>query len=567
MERLINRLRHITSETLCLFCSMFFMLSVQNVTAEKPQIMQWSAADMLPFGNDISILRYGAYGSGAYPQRINLPGSCVRVRIDGVPLPSLSPFGPDLELIPSAFIDSVDCTDGSAINIYTRTMDSEIPETETNFLLGQRRRFGLQAVMERPMSPSSFIIFGGSSNGTHSDKFSETNSYRSYFTKYQRMLESGGSLFFTAIALRDRDGLRDLSAQDHMGERETDLITITTGIKSYRLTSRTTISPIVYYRSGISRIDRYNLEKSLDDDAAGFSVISSTQRGNTSFDVSLTSDSRFIDSRLHENSWTYNDTRLTGTWKWMGNRFRYIAGGGIIRSSEYGTGGQGESELAFKLTPSTEYSVHGTLSEEAPGGGYEIYPSLVFSDTTLVSDLDLYRFIEIESGFTMKRILLTYGISGFNTIGKQPAYNPGTSSVNISDKETFSGVKLTVSTNEKEKYRSDFTMRYINSSHMENIWPVPRLEIISQTKLTKEFVHNKLHATVLCNAHVSSWNNGPTSPDGTSLYLDSGIAIKVLSLSLFYMVENITGENTEWFDVLQWQGRNAMWGVRWKLEN
>ena len=567
MERLNNFLRSIPLMAFYVICSLPTLFSAQDVPAEKLKIMQWSAADMLPYGNGISILRYGAYGLGAYPHRINLPGSSSDVRIDGIPLPSLSSFGPDLELIPAAFVDSVDCDSNNNINVYTCTMNSETPETETNFLLGVKRRFSLQTVVKMPMNPSSSVVFGGTSSGIHSNEFTETNSYRGYFTKYQRTLEQGGTLFVTGFAFRDSDGLRNLNTQDSMGERETDIITLSTGIKSYRITSNTTISPMVYYRSGISRFNRNDIIKSLDDDSVGFSVISSTQRGNTGFDISLTSDSRFIDSRLHDDSWSYNDTQLSGTWRWTGDRFRYSAGGGIILSSEYGTGGQGESELSWQLTPATEFFVLGTIADKTPDAGYEIYPSLVFSDTILVSDLDMYRYMQLESGFTIKRRMMSYAVSAFSTTGKQPLFDPSSCLIGFTDNETYSGLKLYAGTNEKEKYRSDLTIYYITSSQSRNIWPVPYMEITSQNNLTKDFFDSRLHSIAFCNARVLGWNNGPTGPDGTSFYLDGGVAIKVLSLSLFYMVENITGENTGWFDALQWQGRNDMWGVKWTLEN
>ncbi|MFA6471712.1 MAG: hypothetical protein WCU00_06700, partial [Candidatus Latescibacterota bacterium] len=61
--------------------------------------------------------------------------------------------------------------------------------------------------------------------------------------------------------------------------------------------------------------------------------------------------------------------------------------------------------------------------------------------------------------------------------------------------------------------------------------------------------------------------DGPSTPDGAFFFLDSGISVKISSLMIYYKVENITGEDMQWFNTLGWQGMNSLWGIRWELRN
>ena len=352
-----------------------------------------------------------------------------------------------------------------------------------------------------------------------------------------------------------------------MGERETDMITLSTGVYDFPLTKRTCISPAVYYQNGISHFRRYDANKSLDDDAIGFSITSSTVRGNTGFDITMHSDSRFIDSRLHEDTWTNNDTRISGEWKWADNSLRYVLRGGILRSSTYGTGGNGESELVYSVTPSIELSVRGSVTDEAPDIGLELYPSLEFSDTTVTSELDMYRIMEFESGLKVNIGILSCGLYAFRSGGKQPLFKPVNSLSTMADKETCSGFRFFMNVHEDKRYHADITLHYRDSSKSENIWPNPVFEMVSYSQISKKFIHDRLGTSLFCTMNLSDWSDGEVTPDGTSFFLDGGISVKVLSLTVFYMIENITGNEAEWFDTLNWQGRNSMWGVKWRLEN
>ena len=568
MERLKNHHKRIIH--LLLWCSLCVIAAFNDTAtaqAEKNSVLQWTAADLLPAESRYSILRYGAFGLGAYPQRINFPGAAVKVRFDGVPLYALSPFGPDLDCVPVAFVDSVSYGSRGGISIHSPEIDSDVPITNTNFLLGQKRRFRIQATFRKKTGDSGSIFFGGSSNGIHGGDYTETTSFRNYLMKYQRTLKDGGRMYFSIRAFRDRDGLRDLTNKTHMGERETDIITLTSGVHAIPLTERTSISPAVYYQSGISHFKRYGASKSLDDDAIGFSLTSSTVRGNTGLDLTVHSDSRFIDSRLHEDTWTNNDSRISGSWRWADNSLRYVVRGGIVRSSTYGTGGNGESELVYSVTPSIELSVRGSVADEVPDIGLEFYPSLEFSDTTATSDLDMYRIMEFESGLKVNRGILMSGLYAFRVHGKHPLFNPLQSLSTMADKETCSGFRFFMNVHEEGRYQADISLHYRNSSKTENIWPNPVFDMVSYSQISKKFIHDRLDTSLFCTMNLSDWSDGQVTPDGTFFFLDGGISVKVLSLTMFYMIENITGNEAEWFDTLNWQGRNSMWGVQWRIEN
>ena len=241
--------------------------------------------------------------------------------------------------------------------------------------------------------------------------------------------------------------------------------------------------------------------------------------------------------------------------------------GGIVRSSKYGTGGNGESELVYSVTPSIELSVRGSVTDEAPDIGLELYPSLEFSDTTTTSDLDMYRIMELESGLKVNRGILSYGLFAFRTGGKLPLFNPVNSLSAMADKETCSGFRFFMNLHEEGRYHADISMHYRDSSKAGNIWPNPVFEMLSHSRFSKKFIHDRLDTSLFCTMNLSDWSDGEVTPDGTFFFLDGGISVKVLSLTMFYMIENITGSEAQWFDTLNWQGRNSMWGVQWRLEN
>ena len=108
MGRLKNHHKRIIHLLLwCSLCGIAAFNDTAIVQAEKNSVLKWTAADLLSVESRYSILRYGAFGLGAFPQRINFPGASVKVRYDGVPLYALSPFGSDLDCVPAAFADSV----------------------------------------------------------------------------------------------------------------------------------------------------------------------------------------------------------------------------------------------------------------------------------------------------------------------------------------------------------------------------------------------------------------------------------------------------------------------------
>ncbi|MBT4482859.1 MAG: hypothetical protein HOC71_04175, partial [Candidatus Latescibacteria bacterium] len=86
-----------------ILCQFFF--ATESIP-EELSVPKWTAADLISKDSGISLFVYSAFGMGAYPYLCSSPGTGFRVRLDGVPLRNLSPFGPDLERIPFDFIGS-----------------------------------------------------------------------------------------------------------------------------------------------------------------------------------------------------------------------------------------------------------------------------------------------------------------------------------------------------------------------------------------------------------------------------------------------------------------------------
>ena len=542
------------------------MLNVSGGRAEENPTMKWTAADMLSAESGISVLRYGHFGLGAYPWKTSMPGPVMKVRIDGVPLFGLSPFGPDLDLVPAVFIDSV-YHSGNMISIKTKTSDSENPVTTTDFFQGAKQRFRFQVSFQKKLSDVSGFFIGGASNGMHGSQGMEASSFRSYFLKYRRSLNEGGNLFFSARAFRDRDGLRNMKDLTHMGNRETDALIVSLGIQELPFTGRTSLSPMVYYRDGISRIRRYGSAGSLEDNAFGFSLTSSTKYDTSVVDVSLTSDVRSIDSELHENSWKRDETGLSVSWQKTGSRFRYGLKGSALYASEYGAGGTGEAEIVYPVASSYELFAKGSVSQEPPDTGIEFYPALEFSDSTVMGYVDMFRYNELNIGISGFRDYFTWRLSGFRTGTNNPQFSPETFVYSKGNENTCSGFSLFLSTDGNERYYSDIDIHYSNSAHSKNTFPYPDFEIISHSRVKRNFLNEKLHACLFGTLRISQWDNNLMSPDGATLFLHGGISVNVMKLSLFYRVENVTGGDAKFFNYYSWPGINSIWGIRWQIDN
>ena len=105
-----------------------------------------------------------------------------------------------------------------------------------------------------------------------------------------------------------------------------------------------------------------------------------------------------------------------------------------------------------------------------------------------------------------------------------------------------------------------------NSSDFQN-WPYPSMELFSDMRLSRKCISDRLTATIFGDIRAVRWNDGNSSPYENYLFLNCGLSIKVSTLELFYIIENITNEDIQWFNTLGWLDRNAMWGVRWKFLN
>ena len=163
-----------------ILCQFFF---TAKSIPEELSIPKWTAADIVSNDSGISLLAYSAFGMGAYPYLYSSPGAGSRVRLDGVPLRSLSPFGPDLERIPFDFIGLYRLSRRD-INIKTPVVTTNEPETLTRFILGQKQRFRFNMTFQRLLNEKSAFFFGGSSSGIHGNDFIEVNSARNYLMKY-----------------------------------------------------------------------------------------------------------------------------------------------------------------------------------------------------------------------------------------------------------------------------------------------------------------------------------------------------------------------------------------------
>jgi len=560
------------------------LYSTVESTAEENYIPQWTVADMVSLKSGISVLRYGAFGLGAYPYGCFLPAAGLRVNLDGVPLRSVSPFGPDIECIPSQWVDSLEFHGSRELNIFTKDVNEEEPKTDTSFLMGSRHRFNFDVTFKRRLGEKTGIFIGGSSSGINGSDDTEKNSLRNYFIKYQRFLENGSTVNFSMRALRDRDGLIDLDNSTRMGERKTDNFSVSLGIKEYPVSKRTIVSPVFYYQSGLSRFDRYGLRKSLDDDTAGLNVSLSSKRGNTTYCLFAAHDLRFFDSRIHNDSWARNESEITASFIQENDNHRLMLKSGLMNSSEYGTGTKVEGEIALFDVLRQELVLHGFITDEYPDTDKEYYSSLVFSDTSIVSKLEKYNIFELEGGLRFKKKHFKLGLFGFGSSSKLPLFkvssgvvdrsvqNPYPTHFVMSPRNRSFGYRVDFDFHIEKYYQFDMKMNYNsrlkgigNKTH--NNWPYPSSEFFSDLRISGKFIDEKLESNIFGDARILRWNGGNMSPQGNYFLLDCGILIKVSTLELFYKIENITDEDLQWFNTMGWLERNSMWGGKWVFYN
>ena len=580
-----------------IYFSFIILCTTQSHEAipEEQQIPGWSAGDMLSYNSSVSLLRYSPFGLGAYPYRYSLPSAGLKVFVDRIPMRSFSPFGPDLELIPSEIIDSLEFNGCRNLNMVLKNVSEEKPVTTTSFLLGSKHRFNYEMSFLRRLGENAGILFCGSSSGIHGSNNTEDNSLRTeknslrnYILKYQRFLDSGGTLNISAHAFRDRDGLVDLNSLSHMGERKTDFLSTSLAVDEYPLGEKTVISPVFYYQSGYSRFHRYGFRKSLDDNNAGLNVLLSTRRGNTSYGLNLLHDMRFFNSRIHDESWKRNETELTASFAHEYSWYNLKINGGLVHSSEYGDGSKVEGELVLTFIPKQEFVIRGFITDEFPDIGKEYYTSLIFSDTTIVSDLKKYTISEVEAGWKINRQRFEFGIFGFGSSSDAPLFRVSSSALNssvvvlypfsseyyMSSRRESAGYRVCFRKNYEKSYQFKMKLNFSqrikmpesDSADFRN-WPYPSMEFFSDMRLSRKCINDRLTATIFGDIRIMRWNDGNSSPYGNHYFLNCGLSLKVSTLELFYTIENITNEDIQWFNTLGWLDRNAMWGIRWKFLN
>ncbi len=556
---------------------LFNIYCTADSEAVDENIIQWNISNMFLHDSGISVLRYGALGLGAYPYECSLPGNSLRVNVDGVPMRSISPFGPDLELVSSKWVDSLEYHGFRELNITTKDIDVKEPMTDTSFLVGTKHRFNFDMTFERMLSEKTGIFISGSSNGIHGCSDTEKNSLRNYFVKYQRFLENGATINFLMRAFRDRDGLVDINSDKHMGERKTDNFTTSIGIKEYPLGEMTTVSPVFYYQSSLSRFHRYGLRKSLDDDAAGLNVSLTSKRGNTLYSIYALHDIRFFDSRIHDEQWTRQESEITASFTHENDNHRLILDGGLMNSSKYGAGIKVEGEITLFDVFKQELVLSGIITNEFPDTDKEYYSSLVFNDTSIISKVRKYNISELEGGMRFKRSLLNLGLYIFGSSSQLPLFRVSSGVTGVSEqyqdtthfvmssrKQTL-GYRINFNVHVEKSYQLDFKFNYnsrlkgVLNNTQEN-WPYPSSEFFSDLRISGKFFKEHLASTVFGNAR--NW-----SPYGNYFLFDCGMLIKVSNLELFYKIENIMNKNIQLYETMGWLGRNAMWGGKWIFYN
>ncbi|MFC1538129.1 hypothetical protein ACFL6H_01775 [Candidatus Latescibacterota bacterium] len=567
----------------------FFLCLVFQTHADEIEALQWNSSHIISLNSGVSLLKFSSSGLGVYPYAYSTPGLGLNVYIDSVPLRSLSPFGPDLELVPSQFTSSIEYDGWDELNIVTKdiTDDETEPFTDTGFLIGSRRRFNFDIIFNRSLSERSGIIIGGSSSGIHGGENTEKNALRAYYLKYRNKLENDSAVTFSIQSFRDRDGLIDLDnvtlsngrkAGTHMGERRTDNLSVSLGVDAYPLGSETSVSPTLYFQSANSRFDHYGLRKSLDEKSAGLNVFLSRKSGDNIYRIHAMNDSRFFNSRLHEETWTRNESELSVSFNRRKDKYRLHLESGFINSSKYGSGGKIKGEYALLTQPGHEIILRGISSERFPDTGQEYYTSLIYSDTTLVSNVDKFNISQIESGVRFNKENYNLEVFAFGSYSKLPLFEVSpqlynrvtyalpainTTHIRMSSREKSYGYRVSADTHFEKLYAFDAAFNFSQRPGENNVNYYPSFEFNSNIQMSGNFINNKMKTTAFMNAGILRWNNSDITPNGNHFLIDCGLLIHVSTLQLFYRIENVLNEDIEWFNSMGWLGRNAMWGGKW----
>ena len=530
----------------------------------------WTAADSLGRNGDLSFARIGSFGNGAYPYERMMPGSMFRVRVDGVPMRSLSPFGPDLDRIPAEYIGSVS-HGGTDIDITTGGVGGKLPVTRMQFGQGARKRFQYHVLLSRPVGETGRLIAGGTSKGIHGNDTILASMFRSYIVGYRKMRGDGGSTFLTLQAYRDRDNIPDIIAETPMGRRESDDVSISAGVRRMVIGDGLALSSRAYYSSDISRVKRYGAANHIDDDMAGGALEIAFDRGNTAFTVKAVHDSRIFDSRIHDEKWKRHDTGIFVSGVVDNERLRVAFSGGTVLSSKFGAAPSVEGELRFPVSRGMSLGLSGRYIESHPDPGVEYYPSLVFSDSSIVADIDSYSMTEAVCDVAAGKGSYSFAVEGFVARLARPYFDPAETICRMGRTASYSGGRIRSRWSNSEigsvGLSSSFRRPLDSGWDKEDdirLWPYPVFDIGVDGELRRTIYRGLLTVGVFGDARYCAWPGDAAEP-GRSLLIDGGVTVVIGSMTLFYRMENIAGQETMWFDTFGNQGRNGMWGIQWEL--
>jgi hypothetical protein len=560
-------------------------------SAHSQERITWNTIDLMPESR-FSVFRYAALGLGAFPYIYSSPTVPLRVTYNGVPIRSASPFGPDIELVSTVFADSVIQTGWRTMAIVDSDSIPPEPVTETQFLTGSRRRFVMDAVLRRALDKRSGITIGGSSFGmkgfypSGTETFIPKHNLRDYLFSYQRKLTNVGLLTMSVRGFRDRDGLADLDSLHSMGERRTDESVISIGIHDLQFSPTTSLSPQIYYQRTSSRFGRYGIRKSLDDDYLGFSISADKHLAETQYHVRLLHERNYFGSQFSGDVWTRHESALEVTMHTQRNRFSATVESALRHHSQYKAGFEFGSDLMYALPENRTLFMRAHIATVYPDNGDEYYTSLMFSDSTFVSDLDRGMTVNIESGIGFPVFGGLIEMLGFWSRSKAPLFvasgstfrgggagttgwtGSDTSAMIMADGLTSSGVHVIWNTSFGDDPR--WTIRTVNSYRYDNDgsrWYYPAAESVTNGAVSRSFVNGNLHLKGYSRIDAAWWDDHQKTvtsyPSGSHLFLDAGFSLTAGTLELFYSVENIVSEDIYWFRMYKWQGRNTVYGGRW----
>ena len=554
-------------ERLISFIFLFLSLVIPTVYAAGSGDGEFD--DLAFYGRGISLFRYGAFGSGLYPYRTAIPGAAFEVRVDGIPLQPRSPFGGDLERIPTLVVDSLSVSGNAAVAVATRDSLPDQPLTRIDFLSGVRRRFRFQGVFERKISERGGIRVFGMSDGIRGGETTGGNGYRLYGMTWRRALSRSGVVRVTVTGSRDRNDLFDLDTGKRMGMQESDERLVSADLVGCRIGKKAVFSSTAYMRNGISRFRRYGTGCSFSDDSFGGSANLVIGEPGCRFVLDAFHDTRSLEGQNGVITWRNVVTGVRGESEHTIGSLSFDLNGGLSYSSRYGAGYTAGGEARRQLVNRWIAVLGGSVSREFPGPEHELFPSLTFSDSLCETRLTRFRVVEVETGLKNVSGPFEFGCFGFSGQADVPVLLPRSGIMRMSGPAWYNGGRfiLSVSGGDLVRYRGDMKFDFTEGSGAKNIWPRPMMELRARGSLSRSFFADVLKCSLQGKAHAMRWTDGPSNPDGVFVLLDAVISARVSSFLFTYTIENIADRDMRWFDAFGWQGRNSYWGICWSFRN